>query len=268
MLNRIFTKSFLTDICICNIFVPKRLAGHSKWANIRHIKGAKDAEKARVFTKLGRQIKVAFQEGGSADPKRNLQLSQVLEQAKRMNMPTATVQSILKSCESDKSQNKKYLLEIKGPGSCFILCELYTNQLHISKMAISTILKKHQSKFSEGGGLHLFDEKGRIEAEHQSMINKSQGEILELATDHAIESGAEDVTVIENNLLQFTCGKTNLTRVVTELEKIGYKVNSAEIEYVPLKLQDLQDFELDHCQKLYEKLENLPEVVRLVDNIA
>ncbi|XP_028130808.1 translational activator of cytochrome c oxidase 1 [Diabrotica virgifera virgifera] len=246
----------------------KRFAGHSKWANIRHIKGAKDAERSRLFTKLGRQIKVAVQEGGSVDPKKNLQLNQVIEQTRRANMPAATVQSILKSCESSKSQDKSYMLEIKGPGSCFILCEVYTSQLHGLKMILSTILKKHQSRFSDGGGLHLFEEKGQIEAEHQALAGKPEEEILEKATDHAIESGAEDVKVIENSLVQFSCGKSNLNQVVGELEKMGYKVTSAEVEYVPFNLQPLQDSELEVCQKLFDKLESVPEVVRLVDNIA
>ncbi|CAG9832493.1 unnamed protein product [Diabrotica balteata] len=160
---------------------------------------------------------MAYKEGGSVDPKKNLQLSQIIEQTRRANMPVATLQSILKSCENSKSQDKSYMLEIK-------------------------------SKFSDGG--------------------KPEEEILEKATDHAIESGAEDVKVIENNLVQFSCGKSNLNQVVGELEKLGYKITSAEVEYVPFNLQPLQDSELEVCQKLFDKLENVPEVVRIVDNIA
>ncbi|KAJ8957932.1 hypothetical protein NQ318_001929 [Aromia moschata] len=228
--------------------LKKRYAGHSKWQNIRHIKEAKDSQRAELFTKLSRQMKVAVQEGGSVDPKFNLKLEQVIQQAKRASMPVATIQSILKSCQQDKSQGQAYLLEIKGPGSCFILCEAFTNQLHQLKMGMATILRKHQSRFSDG-----------------KITNED--DLLEQATEHAIESGAEDVRIIEDSV-QFVCGKTNLGQVVQGLERLSYEVTSASVEYIPLKEQALTDSDLDVCRSLYKKLESLPEVVRISDNIA
>ncbi|KAG5888305.1 hypothetical protein JTB14_022193 [Gonioctena quinquepunctata] len=251
-----------------NVLVIKRFAGHSKWQNIRHTKGEKDAQRGRLFTKLGQQMKVAVQEGGNADVKFNQRLAQVIDQAKRADMPSSTIQSILKSCQNDKSQSKSYLIEIKGPGSCFILCEVYTPNLHHLKQNMATVLKKHQSKFSDGGGTHLFEEKGVIEANYPTEESVSEEEILENATNHAIESGAEDVKVTEKNIVEFACGKTNLNKVVNELEKTGYKIINAEVEYTPLKTLALQDADLEMCASLYEKLENFPDVVRLSDNIA
>ncbi|CAH1164074.1 unnamed protein product [Phaedon cochleariae] len=265
-----FQKSCETQLL--QAFIFKRFAGHSKWQNIKHIKGLKDAQKCQLFTKLGRQIKVAIHEGGSADVKLNGKLAQIVEQAKRANMPVATLQSIIKSCQNDKSQEKLHLLEIKGPGNCFIMCEVFTNQLHQLKMSIATILRKHGSKFSDGGGQHLFHEKALIEAEfpidNSGDKQISEVDLLEQATEHAILSGAEDVSIMENNTMEFTCAETSLQNVVLELEKIGYKVASAGVEYLPLKFQKLQDSELELCGRLYEKLENLSEVVRLSDNIA
>ncbi|XP_018569002.1 translational activator of cytochrome c oxidase 1 [Anoplophora glabripennis] len=249
-----------------NNVVHKRLAGHSKWQNIRHIKGAKDAERSQLFTKLSRQMKVAVQEGGSVDPKMNLKLSQVVDQAKRANMPVATIHSVLKSCQQDKSQAKSHMLEIKGPGSCFILCEVFTGQLHQLKMGMATILRKHQCKFGDGGGTHLFEEKGIIETEIPDQSVNKEG-ILDTATGHAIESGAEDVKLIDD-VLEFSCGKTSLSQVVRALEQLNYKIVSASVEYIPLKAQTLQESDLALYRSLYEKLENLPEVVRLSDNIA
>ncbi|KAJ8971252.1 hypothetical protein NQ314_000793 [Rhamnusium bicolor] len=219
-----------------NSLVAKRSAGHSKWQNIKHIKGAKDAQRSLLFTKLSRQMKVAVQEGSSADPKSNLRLEQVIEQAKRANMPVATIQSILKSCQQDKSQAKSHLIDIK-------------------------------SKFGDGGGMHLFEEKGIIEAESTGETSNEE-EMLEKATEHAIESGAEDVKIVEGNLVQFVCGKFNLLKVVSNLEQLKYKVTSASVEYIPLKLQNLQERDLALCHSLYQKLENMPEVMILSDNIA
>lgn len=138
------------------------------------------------------------------------------------------------------------------------------------KQTVATILKKHSSKFNDGGGIHLFEEKGLIDVVLPTDFKgKTEETVLEAATDHAIESGAEDVRVLEeNDSLQFICGASNLNSVVADLEKLQYKVSNAAIEFIPLKMQALQDEELKVAEKLYEKLQALPEVTKLSDNIA
>lgn len=98
--------------------------------------------------------------------------------------------------------------------------------------------------------------------------DKKEEEIVEIATEHAIISGAEDVKFFDG-MLEFTCGKSNLKKVVEALEnEFKYTVNSASVEYIPLKVTDLTDEDLELCSKMYEKLEALPEVVKISDNIA
>ncbi|KAK9874249.1 hypothetical protein WA026_002604 [Henosepilachna vigintioctopunctata] len=245
----------------------RRYAGHSKWANIRHVKGLKDAERAALFAKLSTQIKIAVQEGGSIDPNANIKLEHVIEQAKRVNMPAATIQSVLKSTQTDKSQCKSYILEIKGPGNCFLLCEVFTSSIHHLKQSIATILRKNSSKFCDGIANNIFEEKGIIEAEIQLDSLKNKEQILEKATDDAIEAGAEEVTDIGDNVLQFICGSTNLKLVTQCLEKSGYNIISATIEYIPLKSQSMSENQMDAYNNLYEKLSKLPGVIRICDNI-
>lgn len=128
----------------------------------------------------------------------------------------------------------------------------------------------HNSYFSSGKYAEnincLFTEKGIIEAEFKASEDSS--EALEKATDDAIEVGAEDVVAIENNILQFLCGHTNLRSVTTGLEGRGYNVLSATIEYLPLQYQKLNDKDMETYEKLHEKLEKVPEVVRIINNIA
>lgn len=116
----------------------------------------------------------------------------------------------------------------------------------------------------------MFEEKGLIDVVLPTDFKgKTEETVLEAATDHAIESGAEDVRVLEeNDSLQFICGASNLNSVVADLEKLQYKVSNAAIEFIPLKMQALQDEELKVAEKLYEKLQALPEVTKLSDNIA
>lgn len=253
------------QIIISGQTIFKRNAGHSKWQNIRHIKGAKDAERANLFTRLARQMKVAVQEGGSADPKANLKLEQVIEQAKRSNMPVATIQNVLKSTQNDKTQCKVHLLDIRGPGGCSILCEVYTASLHQLRQNIATILKKHGSKYSEGAGLHNFEEKGIIEVELNEN-SKSEKDIVEQATEHAIETGAEDVTMI-GNILEFTCDPRTLLKVSKDLEKFSYNVVSSSVEYIPIKLLNISDTNYQLYVSLCKKLDSLPETIRMSDNV-
>lgn len=91
----------------------KRYAGHSKWANIKHIKGVKDAQRAANFARLTRLMKVAIQEGKSTNPSSNTHLEQAIEQAKRANMPVASIQNVLKSASISKADSKKHILEVR-----------------------------------------------------------------------------------------------------------------------------------------------------------
>ncbi|XP_018335889.1 translational activator of cytochrome c oxidase 1-like isoform X2 [Agrilus planipennis] len=232
------------------VLIIKRFAGHSKWANIRHIKAQKDVERSRIFTKLGTQMKVAIQEGGSSDPINNIKLAHVVEQAKRVNMPVATIQNIIKSTQKDKDQSKTYLIGVKGPGKSIILCEAFTSSLPSLKIQMATILKKNNGKFLDGNFSHLFIQK-------------------ENATDDALECEADDVEIVEEtNCLRFLCDPNHLDKVQKSLATKGYKIRSASIEYLPQKLVELTDSEIDQCSILLEKLENMENIVKVYDNIC
>ncbi|XP_018335880.1 translational activator of cytochrome c oxidase 1-like isoform X1 [Agrilus planipennis] len=250
------------------VLIIKRFAGHSKWANIRHIKAQKDVERSRIFTKLGTQMKVAIQEGGSSDPINNIKLAHVVEQAKRVNMPVATIQNIIKSTQKDKDQSKTYLIGVKGPGKSIILCEAFTSSLPSLKIQMATILKKNNGKFLDGNFSHLFIQKGVIDIEITSSGGTHE-EILENATDDALECEADDVEIVEEtNCLRFLCDPNHLDKVQKSLATKGYKIRSASIEYLPQKLVELTDSEIDQCSILLEKLENMENIVKVYDNIC
>ncbi|KAF2887834.1 hypothetical protein ILUMI_05374 [Ignelater luminosus] len=250
-------------------YVCKRLAGHSKWANIKHTKGLKDAQRGKMFTKLGQQIKVAIQEGGSPNPAYNARLQQVISQCKRVNMPVATIESVIKSTQKDKTQYKQQVLEIRGPGGCIILCEVLTPNLTKTRNDIATIIKKHLSKYSDGGQ-HLFEHKGIIEAQlplqKENVTNEG---ILEIATNDAVECEAEDVKLLEETkTLQFLCDPIMFMQVQKKLEDLNYTIVMASVEYIPKLQVALSDSDLELCSNLFEKLENIDEVIKLHDNIA
>lgn len=91
---------------------------------------------------------------------------------------------------------------------------------------------------------------------------------LERATDNAIEAGAEDVALLEENILKFVCSPSTFANVQNNLEKLNYKIISANIDYVPIKTQSLSETDLEVCSNLYDKLEAMQEIIKLYDNIA
>nr|CAI5820776.1 unnamed protein product [Callosobruchus analis] len=181
-------------------------------------------------------------------------------------MPMASIQNILKTCQIDKSKAIRDVFDIKGPGGCFILCEVFTHQPIQFKNNLATILKKNKSQFGNGGGHHVFQEKGVIITEIQSKV--SEEEMLEVATSHAIESGAEDVTILDSSTARFLCEISTMPKVIEALEKYGYMIISATEEWIAVQLHQLAEPDLIVVEALYKKLEALPEVVRLADNIA
>lgn len=250
-------------------YIIKREAGHSKWANIKHVKSLKDDQRAKLFTKLAQQMKGAIHEGGSAIPSSNLRLEQVISHAKRSNMPAATIENIIKSTHKDKTQMKSYTFEIKGPGSCIILCEICTSNITKTKQDIAAIMKKHSCRYSESGGRHLFDYKGVIQTEvPTSLSGKSVDDILEVATNHAIECEAEDVTLIDENLLQFTSDSHGFMKVQKNLEQLQYNVVEASLDYIPVRQTPLSDDDIETCSKFFDKLNNMDDVVGIYNNIA
>ena len=120
------------------------LAGHSKWANIRHIKAQKDGEKAALFTRIARQIRIAMQEGGgSSDPNVNSSLRSVIDEGLRKNMPMASIQSTIKKCQQSQSELKKYTLEMRYKQKVFMIVTLFTDNFTLMKQDIATILRKN-----------------------------------------------------------------------------------------------------------------------------
>lgn len=113
----------------------------------------------------------------------------------------------------------------------------------------------------------MFQQKGVIDAENSTLASKSAEEQLELATEHAIESNAEEVTALEDNIFQFFCSPENFGQTQTLLEKLGYTILNASVDYLPLKMQELGENNLQLYERLMKKLDETPEVVRLFDNV-
>ncbi|XP_049950442.1 translational activator of cytochrome c oxidase 1 isoform X1 [Schistocerca serialis cubense] len=239
----------------------RRNAGHSKWQNIKHIKALKDSQKSAVFTKMSRLIRVAVQEGKSADPEHNVQLAQVVERARKNNMPVASIENAIKAAQNSKVASKPGLIELKGPAGSLMLVSVLTDNLAKTRTELLTIIKKTRATVSDGGG-RMFEHKGVFE------VTPPAGVGFDVAEEHAIEVGAEEVHQLDGDVLQFICAAEQFYAVKKGLQTRLYDIRYAEQEYIPKSQVTPSDDILDELSSVYLKLEQHPDVVRIYDNIA
>lgn len=244
------------------IYEKCRYAGHSKWQNIRHIKAANDGKRAILFAKLARNIRIAIEEGKNADPVINIKLSQAIQEAKKANMPVANITSILKLAKDEGGRNEYFNIEIAGPGGCALIVTVRTANSQIFRTNLNSALRKFKGSFAKENVAFLFECKGVIETDIP--FNSSLDDAVVLAVDLDIE---DVITVDETKVLQFICDKSLMNKIKTQLQLRKYNVHSAEIRFNPSSLVKLQDPDRELVKVLIEKLEEMPDVENVFDNV-
>ncbi|XP_075153446.1 putative transcriptional regulatory protein TTE1135 [Haematobia irritans] len=242
-------------------------AGHSKWANIRHIKAAKDGQKSALFSKIARQLRLAIQEGGSADPALNSELKSVIDEALRKNMPMATIQNNLKKFTASKTQLKKYRLDVRFKQKVFMVLTVYTDNFAQLKMDLATIMRKGGATQIDAG--HLFEDFGLIQAVLDKSHFKSAAELEDKATEDAIECGAEDVEVMDGKegSVNFICKPEGINGVRKAFENKGYVIHNTEHIYTPSNTVTLTAEEKADYQKFTDKLKEIQGIEDIYDNV-
>lgn len=236
------------------------MAGHSKWANIKHRKAAQDAKKGKAFTKVAKEIMVAVKEGG-ADPDMNSRLRLALDKAKACNLPKDNVDRAIKkgSGEGNESAFEEITYEGYGPGGVAILvCALTDNRNRTVAEVRSTMNKKGGNMGEAGCVAWIFESKGIIE------INKDKAEeetLLELA----LELGAEDVAD-EGDVFQVVTDVSEYFTVKTGLEQKGYELNFAEVTKKPKNKISLGAEDLRKLFNITDALEDLDDVQEVFSN--
>jgi len=257
---------------LCYFYQPSRNAGHSKWANIKHIKGLKDAEKSRELTRFGNMMRIAIKEGGgSADPKVNSKLAQIISQMKDRKLPMASVDRLLNS-EANKKDEKQLTIVIKGPGSAVYLTDISTSALIKTKQELNVILRKNKGLMAEDSLTGLFLHKGILRSNEVNGKPADQS-MMDDVLSSAIEAGADDVTFQDDDpdfgkVFEFTTTPETFYRVKHALEKMNFVIVYGDLEYLPLNPIQLDQTDLESAEKLYTKLTEHPSVVRITTNIA
>uniref|UniRef100_A0A8D1I3J2 Translational activator of cytochrome c oxidase 1 n=1 Tax=Sus scrofa TaxID=9823 RepID=A0A8D1I3J2_PIG len=239
-------------------------AGHNKWSKVRHIKGPKDTERSRIFSKLSLSIRLAVKEGGP-NPDLNSNLASILEVCRSKHMPKSTMEAALKM---EKTKDIHLLYEGRGPGGSSLLIEALSNSGSKCLSDIKHILNKNGGMMAEGAP-HFFDKKGVIVVGVEDREKKAVN--LERALELAIEAGAEDVKETEDeeekNIFKFVCDASSLHQVRKKLDSLGLCCVSCMLEFIPNTKVQLADPELEQAAHLIQALSNHDDVIHVYDNI-
>jgi YebC/PmpR family DNA-binding regulatory protein len=210
------------------------MSGHSKWSTIKRQKGANDAKRGAIFTKLGNQIAIAARSG--TDPANNSTLAMVIAKAKAANMPMANIErSIQRAADKDSAQLEEIMYEGYGPGGVAILVECATDNKNRTYPEVRLAFSKNGGNMAEPGSVAFqFSRKGVIRV-------KGAGDEIELA---AIEAGAEDVFAEEeNNETVIHTVPTELARVRDQLKASELEITDVEQAFVPNNTVEITDKE-------------------------
>ncbi len=201
------------------------MSGHSKWANIKHRKAAQDSKRAKVWTRLIREVTIAAREGGG-DPEANPRLRAAVTTARASNLPNDTVEKAIKrgSGDMDGVRYEEVNYEGYGPAGVAILVETQTDNRNRTAAEVRHVFTKYNGKLGSTGCVsYLFTRKGLILVGGEDMAVD-----VDKAMEVAIENGAEDVEEAEGNVM-VTTAMEDLHTVATALEEAGLPVQNAEL---------------------------------------
>ncbi len=226
------------------------MSGHSKWSTIKRQKGAKDAARGAVFTKLGNTIAVAARAG--SDPDTNFALRLAIDKAKAANMPQANIQrSIDRVADKSAAQLQEVVYEGYGPGGVAIMVECATDNINRTYPEVKLAFSKHGGNIAEKGAVAFqFDHKGLIR-----VMGSGDDLILQ-----ALDAGAEDVQEEGEESVVYTDPR-QLAKVRQSLQDASVEILEAELTYVPNNTVEISDKETaGKIMRLMDALEDLDDV--------
>ena len=236
------------------------MSGHSKWSTIKRQKGAKDAARGAVFTKLGNQIALAARSG--ADPAMNPTLALAVEKAKAANMPNANIErSIARVTDKSAAQLQEVMYEGYGPGGVAIIVECATDNIHRTYPEVRTVFTKRGGSIAEKGAVaYQFDRKGIITVK---ITSKEQGEDALLTI---LDAGAEDADEQDGEIRVITEAK-DLAKVRDAIKAAGLELTDAELSYEPNTTIELDEEKMQKTIVMLEAFEDLDDVVNTYTNL-
>ena len=238
------------------------MSGHSKWANIKHKKEKTDAQRAKIFTKIGKEISIAVKEGGG-DPTSNSKLRDLIQKAKSNNVPNDNIERIIKKAQGSTSESyEEIVYEGYGPAGIAVIVETTTDNRNRTAGNVRSYFSKYHGNLGQTGSVgYLFEEKGVI------VVSNEDGDIDEdKLMETALEAGAEDF-VADEDIFEIYTVSDDLYAVKEALEAAGYELASAEKSKIPSNYVTLEnEDDIKFMGLLIEHLEDDDDVMNVYHN--
>lgn len=225
------------------------MSGHNKWSTIKQKKGKNDAARAKVFTKIGRELIVAIRDGGSADPNVNSKLRDCIAKAKANNVPNDNIERIIKKAQGGEQTNYEAVTyEGYGPSGVAVIVEALTDNRNRTAGEVRHYFDKFGGNMGTPGCVgFMFEKKGVLVIEREE-LEKDEDTVME----DALEAGAADFEADEDIFTIYT-EPDDLGAVRDDLQAKGYEFASAEVEQVPSNYTKIDDPET--CEKMQKMLD-------------
>lgn len=238
------------------------MSGHSKWNNIKRKKEKTDGARAKIFTKIGRELAVAVREGGSADPNANSKLKDCIAKAKANNVPNDNIERIIKKAAGDGNaeQYEAITYEGYGPSGIAVIVETLTDNRNRTAGDIRHYFDKYGGNLGTSGCVSfMFERKGQIVIEREGLDEDT-------VMEDALEAGASDFNA-EEDVFEIFTEPDDMGAVRDALEAKGYTFLSAEVAEVPSTTVDLTDEDaIEKMTKLLEMLDDNDDVQEVYHN--
>lgn len=237
------------------------MAGHSKWANIRHRKGRQDAVRGKMWSKCSRAIMSAARQGGS-DPDMNLNLRYAIDDARAANMPKDTIEKAIKKGAGELEGGVEYAparFEGYGPGGVAVIVDCLTDNIQRTTPEVRFVFDRHGGKLGVNGSVSFgFSQRGIIVIDGEN-INE------EKLFEDAIEAGADEVEP-DGERWELSCDMTQLHAVKSALEQKDYSIESSTITMVPGTMVECEGDLAQKIMRLLEAFEDLEDVQQVYSN--
>ena len=237
------------------------MSGHSKWHTIKHKKGALDAKRGKIFTKLIKEITVAARTGGSGDVDSNARLRKAVTDAKGLNMPNETIDRAIKrgTGQLEGVAYDEITYEGYGPSGVAVLVETMTDNRNRTVAEIRHVFSKNGGNMGEAGSVAwMFDKKGYIVVDKAA---KSEDELFEIA----IEAGADDMQD-QGEVFEIFTPPENFEAVSDAIKAAGIEPQAAEVSMIPQNYIKLEADDAETMMKLYEALDDNDDVQKVYAN--
>ena len=237
------------------------MSGHSKWNNIKRKKEKTDQQRAKIFTKIGRELAMVVKAGG-ANPEENSKLKDCIAKAKAANVPNDNIERIIKKAAGEGNTNdyEEIIYEAYGPSGTAFVVETLTDNRNRTAGNMRHYFDKYGGNLGQNGSvMFMFSRKGQI-------VIEAEGLDEDQVMDSALNAGAEDFAA-EDGVFEILTDPNEFSTVREALEKDGYNFISAEVAYIPSTYTALTSQEdIDKIEKLIDMLEDDDDVQAIWHN--